>query len=127
MRKIIDIAKKDLIQSSRSLMGLVFMFAVPALMTSLIYFMFGGTGDEDSQFTVPKTSVVIANLDQGDQIVFESDTFTLESQSGIAEITIVSDDGTELVAHLPQSNSMALDTETFSSLLRYFFHLSTVA
>lgn len=63
--KIIDIAIKDLVQSSRSAFAWVFMFGIPILVTVLFSFMFGGTGNDDEAFSLPQTRVVVVNLDQG--------------------------------------------------------------
>jgi len=62
--KVIDIALKDLLRSFRSAVALVFMFVIPVAVTVLFYIMFGSMADDD-EFNVPKTSVVIVNLDQG--------------------------------------------------------------
>ncbi len=62
--KLLDIAGKDMRQSFRSLTGVMFMFVVPILVTGLFWFLFGGVGADD-EFTVPRTSVVLANLDAG--------------------------------------------------------------
>lgn len=62
--KLFDVAWKDMRQSFRSLTGIMFMFVVPILVTVLFWFLFGGSGQENS-FTLPQTSVVLVNLDQG--------------------------------------------------------------
>jgi ABC-type Na+ efflux pump permease subunit len=62
--KILDIAFKDLTRSFRSAFAVVFMFGVPLLVTGMFYFMFGNIASEGG-FTLPKTRVVIANLDEG--------------------------------------------------------------
>jgi ABC-2 type transport system permease protein len=62
--KVIDIALKDLLRSFRNAIALVFMFVIPIAVTVLFYFMFGSAGG-DSEFNVPKTSVIIVNQDQG--------------------------------------------------------------
>ncbi len=64
--KALDIALKDLLQSSRSAFALIFMFGIPLLITLLFSFMFGGFGGEDEGFTLPQTVIVVANLDEGD-------------------------------------------------------------
>jgi ABC-2 type transport system permease protein len=61
--KAIDIALKDLTRSLRSAFALVFMFGIPLLMTGMFYFMFGNSSSGDLQ--LPKTSVIVANLDEG--------------------------------------------------------------
>ena len=44
--KVLDVALKDMLQSSRSYFALVFMFGIPILITGLFFFMFGGLRDE---------------------------------------------------------------------------------
>ncbi len=65
--KVIDIALKDLSQSFRSYFALAFMFGIPILVTGLFYFMFGGLR-EDESFSLSRTKVHIANLDQGSPV-----------------------------------------------------------
>jgi len=62
--KILDIALKDLTRSFRSAFAIVFMFGVPLLVTGMFYFMFGNMA-ENGGFNLPKTKVIIANMDQG--------------------------------------------------------------
>lgn len=62
--KAIDIALKDMKRSFRSAFAVIFMFGVPLLVTGMFYFMFGNIASEGG-FNLPKTKVVIANLDEG--------------------------------------------------------------
>jgi ABC-type Na+ efflux pump permease subunit len=62
--KAFDIALKDMTRSFRSVFAVVFMLGVPLLVTGMFYFMFGNMAS-DGGFTLPKTKVVIANLDEG--------------------------------------------------------------
>jgi len=62
--KAFDIALKDMTRSFRSVFAVVFMFVVPLLVTGMFYFMFGNIAS-DGGFNLPKTKVVIANLDEG--------------------------------------------------------------
>jgi ABC-type Na+ efflux pump permease subunit len=62
--KILDIALKDMTRSFRSVFAVVFMFGVPLLVTGMFYFMFGNIAGEGG-FDLPKTKVIIANLDEG--------------------------------------------------------------
>jgi ABC-2 type transport system permease protein len=62
--KAFDIALKDMTRSFRSMFAIVFMFGVPLAVTGMFYFMFGNMAG-DGGFTLPKTKVVIANLDEG--------------------------------------------------------------
>jgi ABC-2 type transport system permease protein len=64
MTKAFDIAYKDLIRSFRSAFALVFMFGIPLLITGMFYLMFGNIAD-DGEFNLPRTNVIIANLDEG--------------------------------------------------------------
>jgi ABC-type Na+ efflux pump permease subunit len=62
--KAFDIALKDMTRSFRSAFAVVFMFGVPLLVTGMFYFMFGNISNNGG-FNLPKTKVVIANLDEG--------------------------------------------------------------
>ncbi len=62
--KAFDIALKDMTRSFRSTFAVVFMFGVPLLVTGMFYFMFGNIAGEGG-FNLPKTKVIIANLDEG--------------------------------------------------------------
>jgi ABC-type multidrug transport system permease subunit len=63
--KIIDLALKDLTRSFRSVFAVLFMFGIPLLITGMFYIMFGGMNNGSAGFSLPQTSVVIANLDSG--------------------------------------------------------------
>lgn len=66
--KSLTIAGKDLNQAFRSAFALVFMFAVPLLVTAMFALMFGSQpGEPEAAFELPATRLVIANLDQGDK------------------------------------------------------------
>ena len=62
--KALDIALKDMLRSFRSLFAIIFMFVVPLLVTGMFYFMFGNIA-ENGEFNLPRTKVIIANMDQG--------------------------------------------------------------
>lgn len=62
--KSIDIALNDLKRSFRSAFAIVFMFVVPLLVTGMFYLMFGNIAQNDG-FNLPRTTVIIANMDQG--------------------------------------------------------------
>lgn len=62
--KAIDIALKDMVRSFRSFFAIVFMFIVPLLVTGMFYLMFGNLAS-DGGFNLPRTKVVVANLDEG--------------------------------------------------------------
>jgi len=63
--KVFAVLRKDLTQSTRSFFALFFMFVVPMLTTVLFYVIFGGFGGDEEPFDLPRTRIVIVNLDQG--------------------------------------------------------------
>jgi ABC-2 type transport system permease protein len=62
--KIFDIAIKDMTRSLRNTTALLFMFGIPLLVTGMFYLMFGRIAKQ-GEFNLPRTKVVIANLDEG--------------------------------------------------------------
>ena len=62
--KALDIALKDLTRSFRSAFAIIFMFGVPLLVAGMFYFMFGNMA-QNGGFDLPRTKVVIANMDAG--------------------------------------------------------------
>ena len=62
--KAFDIALKDMTRSFRSFFAVVFMFGVPLMVTGMFYLMFGNMA-QNGGFDLPKTTVVITNLDEG--------------------------------------------------------------
>ena len=62
--KAFDIALKDMTRSFRSFFAVVFMFGVPLMVTGMFYLMFGNMA-QNGGFDLPRTTVVIANLDEG--------------------------------------------------------------
>ena len=62
--KTLDIAWKDLLRSFRSIFFLVFGFIVPLLVSGLFYIAFGSAGGEGGRFSLPRTRVVLVNLDR---------------------------------------------------------------
>ncbi len=62
--KAFDIALKDMTRSFRSFFAVIFMFVIPLLVTGMFYFMFGNIA-QNGGFNLPRTKVVIANMDEG--------------------------------------------------------------
>lgn len=62
--KALDIAFKDITRSFRSTIAVVFMFGLPLMVTGLFYIMLGSSARQ-GEFELPRTKVVIANLDKG--------------------------------------------------------------
>lgn len=63
--KTMDVAFKDLKRVFRSAFALIMMFGAPLLIAGLLYFAFGGLASGDGSFTLPRTQVVVVNLDNG--------------------------------------------------------------
>lgn len=61
---ILVVATKDLKRVFRSVFALIMMFGAPLLIAGLLYFAFGGLASGGDAFTLAKTRLVIANLDQ---------------------------------------------------------------
>jgi ABC-2 type transport system permease protein len=97
--KILDIALKDLTRSFRSAFALMFMFVIPLLVTGMFYLMFGNvTSSGNSEFQLPKTKVVLANLDQGSSTL--ADSMTALGQNGNTTMG-------EMISQALQSDSFA--------------------
>jgi ABC-2 type transport system permease protein len=77
--KLLDITLKDMLQSARSLVGLVFMFAMPILLTGLFFIMFGGSASEEG-FDLPNVTVLLVNQDEGQ---FPAGAESYFSESGL--------------------------------------------
>ena len=97
--KILNIAIKDLWRAFRSLFALAFMFGVPILMTLLFAFLFGGIGGDDSEFSIPKTDVIVVNLDSGSSFVpgFENNGKQFETMGEMLVDTLEGDTFTDLM------------------------------
>ena len=118
--KAIDIALKDMTRSFRSVFAVVFMFGIPLLVSGMFYLMFGRIADS-GEFTLPKTKVIVANMDEGgpkfnvntDNIPGGKDADTMgELIVGILE----SDDMADLIvvshASSPAAARAAVDNQT---------------
>lgn len=105
--KVFDIAFKDMTQSFRSLIAIMFMFVVPILMTAMFSLMFGGSGDDDGAegFVLPTTEVILVNLDQGS---FGSG-FQMDLPDDFQQDPAAADIGSigELIAYVLTSEGMA--------------------
>ena len=65
MKKLIDLALKDLRRSFSNLFGIAMMLGAPFLITGLIYFAFGGIGGDDGSFNLQPIRAQIVNMDAG--------------------------------------------------------------
>lgn len=97
--KILDIAFKDMVRAFRSASALVFMFGIPLLVTGMFYFMFMFGNIGGSGFSLPKTKVVVANLDAGGP-KFQTSTKGIPGSAGAHTMG-------ELVVRILQSKDLA--------------------
>ncbi len=95
--KIIDLALKDLLRNLRSVFLLVMMFVIPLLITGLIYFAFGSSGDE---LTIQPTRLMVVNLDQPDSSGFDFSKEILEvlKSKDLKDLVILSEKPDEISA-----------------------------
>ena len=106
--KILDIALKDMTQSFRSMIAIMFMFVVPILMTGMFYIMFGGSGGDDEGFVLPTTKVILVNQDTGDigAALAASEASTSEDIAQNPEYANITSIG-DLITELFQSDELA--------------------
>jgi ABC-2 type transport system permease protein len=95
----LDVAFKDLKRAFRSPFALVMMFGAPLLIAALLYFAFGGLATGDGSFTLPRTRLVVANLDAANALgsQFKAgqmlvDFLQNEELSDVLEIRLVADE-----------------------------------
>jgi linearmycin/streptolysin S transport system permease protein len=62
------VAFKDLRRIFRSVFAIIMMFGAPLLIAGLLYFAFGSMASGGDSFTLARTHMVIANLDQADSM-----------------------------------------------------------
>jgi ABC-2 type transport system permease protein len=96
---ILDVAIKDLKRVFRSVFALIMMFGAPLLIAGLLYFAFGGLMSGNDSFTLARTRLVIANLDQANSSgsAFKAGEMLIsflknEELHNILEIKMVSDE-----------------------------------
>ncbi|HEY5670089.1 MAG TPA: ABC transporter permease, partial [Anaerolineales bacterium] len=89
---------KDMTRSFRSAIAWIFMFGVPLLMTGMFYVMLGNSMNQGG-FDLPRTKLVIANLDEGGP----------KMQAGTENVpgSIEADTLGELVVNVLQSDDLA--------------------
>jgi len=97
MKKIFDIALKDMTQAFRSKLAIVFMFAVPILMTAMFFVMFGGLGEDEEGFSLPTSKVILVNQDQGSFGTGISSESSEDSIGGLLEEVLQTEDFSEIM------------------------------
>lgn len=112
--KALDIALKDIRQSMRSRNALFFMFVIPILITAMFSLMFGGiAGGDDEGFTVPRTQVLLVNLDEGEMPI-ESGEFApgirAANMGGLLGELLQQDDLSDLMAITEMDDAAAART-----------------
>ncbi|MBT3391704.1 MAG: ABC transporter permease [Chloroflexi bacterium] len=119
MIKVLDIALKDMTQSFRSLIAILFMFGVPLLMTAMFSLMFGNANAEDEAFVLPITQVILVNQDRGNFGGFAEigapEGNSVSSMGGLLTMLLESENFTDLlqIAHMndPQAARAAVDAQ----------------
>jgi ABC-2 type transport system permease protein len=91
MMKALHIASKDLKQAFRSLFAIAFMFVIPILITGLFAFLFGGSGDDDTEAAFEPIAVQIHNQDEGQLGQLLVDLWSNEGFSDLLSLTIAND------------------------------------
>ncbi len=110
MMKALDIALKDIRQSMRSRNALIFMFAIPILITAMFALMFGqiAAGD-DAEFTVPRTAVLLVNLDEGEMPIASGD-LQAANMGGLLGQMLQQDDLSDLMTITQMDDAAAART-----------------
>lgn len=103
--KALDIALKDMRQSFRSKGAIIFMFVIPILITVLFSFMFGNIARGDEEFALPRTAVVLVNLDEASSDQASSDVGDLSGFGSMGAFLAAMLQGEEL-ADLVQVREM---------------------
>jgi len=107
--KVLDITLKDMLRSFRSRFAVVMMFVAPLMVAGIMYFAFGGFGD-DGGFEMPVTRVQVVNLDEpGPQIGFSFGQMLTEflQREELADVLQVTVAATEAEARAAVDNQEA--------------------
>ncbi len=110
MMKALDIALKDIRQSMRSRNALIFMFAIPILITVMFSLMFGSiAGGDDEGFTVPRTAVMFVNQDEGEMPI-DSGGLEAANMGGLLGQMLQQDDLSDLMTITLMDDAVAART-----------------
>lgn len=88
--KIFDLTLKDILRNLRSVFLLVMMFVIPILITGIIYFAFGSSGDDQS---IQPTRLSVVNLDQphSSSVDFSAELMKAITGERIKDLIIISE------------------------------------
>jgi ABC-2 type transport system permease protein len=115
LRRILDVAVKDLVRYTRSMFVLGMMFGAPLMIAGLIYFAFSGLGGGEGGFQLPVTRVLVVNLDQPDsqyggfsagQVLVEF--LQAEQLANLLETTVANDEASARAAVESQEADVAV-------------------
>jgi len=118
--KMLDIALKDMLQAFRSRTALIFMFAVPILVTAMFVFLFGGLGGDEEQTEIPTIYVQVANLDSGEEQLGEMLVEGLTNENLPIPMQVTRADGAESARQAvdsQQAGVAVLIPENFSAAM----------
>jgi ABC-2 type transport system permease protein len=86
--RLLEIAKKDILHTCRSLFILVFALGLPLLTTGVFYAAFGGFASGDAPAVAAPAKVIVANLDsQGAAGVALADALQSPAMAGVLAVT----------------------------------------
>jgi ABC-2 type transport system permease protein len=91
MMKVLFIALKDLLITTRDRSGFLLMLAAPLALTLVVAFAFGGLGGGTSGTGLADIPVAIVNLDDGPMSLILIDVFESEDLAGLVEPTSIDD------------------------------------
>ncbi|MGE5073351.1 MAG: ABC transporter permease [Anaerolineae bacterium] len=111
--KVIDVAIKDLLRVFRSPSTLIMMLGAPLLIAGLLYFAFGSMSSGTGRFTLPRTQVVVVNLDAAGSSRFKAGEMLIsflqnEDLASMLEIRVAQDEATARAAVDTQKADVAL-------------------
>ncbi len=89
MKKILNIAWKDILITFRDVSGLLIMLVTPFALTLVIGFAFGGFSSDDDNPGIADIPVSIVNLDEGELGEYLVDVFESEDLADLVEPTLL--------------------------------------
>jgi ABC-2 type transport system permease protein len=93
---ILAITFKDLQHAFRSVFGLMFMFGIPLLLTTVFYFAFSGMENDDTDGVPEPARLLLINKDHGEM---SRQLISLLEDLSLAETLLVTETGDEIAAN----------------------------